>query len=91
VAERAHKRAERRGCCRVQCCGTVATMESGTDTCRERLSVRMVVSSGVASVGTLRAGTAVDGSGTLRDGAGCCGGRVVESAGGQFLDRDSRC
>ncbi len=60
-------------------------MESGTDTCRERLSVRMVVSLGVASVGTLRAGTEVDGSCTLRDAAGCCGVWLLESAPGGVI------
>lgn len=42
----------------------------GTGRWQVRLSVRMVAFSGVAILGTLRAGIAVDGSCTLRDAAG---------------------
>ncbi len=48
----------------------VLTVVGRNGTCRERLSVRMVASSGVDASGTLRAGAAVDGACTLRDASG---------------------
>jgi len=50
--------------------------------CQEQLSVRMVVSSGVAALGTLRAGTKVDGACTLRDAAGLGSANLLTGAPG---------
>jgi len=48
----------------------VMTAVGGDGMCWEQLSVSTVASLGVAALGTLRAGTMVDGAGTLRDAAG---------------------
>ncbi len=58
------------------------TVVGGTGTCWERLSVRTVASSGVATSGTLRTGAAVEGACTLRDVAGLGGASFLTGAPG---------